>query len=95
MLAFCIADASLRELGVAQFLDNDLYSNFESLLIQLGVKECLIQIDSTGKRRRIEQVCEQSQIVCGCAVFWEERRRILWKGRRGRSETAYSAMQMV
>ena len=35
----CFADASVRELGVSEFLDNDLYSNFESILIQLGVKE--------------------------------------------------------
>ena len=45
----CFADASVRELGVSEFLDNDLYSNFESLLIQLGVKECLIQQDKSGK----------------------------------------------
>jgi len=25
----CFADASVRELGVTEFLDNDLYSNFE------------------------------------------------------------------
>lgn len=36
----CFADASVRELGVSEFLDNDVYSNFESLVIQLGVKEC-------------------------------------------------------
>jgi len=35
----CFADASVRELGVSEFLDNDSYSNFESLLIQIGVKE--------------------------------------------------------
>ena len=45
----CFADASVRELGVTEFVDNDIYSNFESLLIQLGVKECLLQIDSTKK----------------------------------------------
>src|SRR3954467_7369315 len=28
----CFADASVRELGVSEFLDNDLYSNFEALL---------------------------------------------------------------
>ena len=45
----CFADASVRELGVIEFLDNDLYSNFESLLIQLSVKECLIQVDKSEK----------------------------------------------
>ncbi|KAI4123775.1 MAG: hypothetical protein LQ338_005102, partial [Usnochroma carphineum] len=59
----CFADASVRELGVSEFLDNDLYSNFESLLIQLGVKECLIQLDiakkdvELGKLRSIADSC--------------------------------------
>lgn len=45
----CFADASVRELGVSEFLDNDQYSNFEALLIQLGIKECLVQIDKAEK----------------------------------------------
>ncbi|KAF2147537.1 uncharacterized protein K452DRAFT_262098 [Aplosporella prunicola CBS 121167] len=63
----CFADASVRELGVSEFLDNDLYSNFESLLIQLGVKECLIQAD--GQRKDVE-LSKLRTIAdnCGCAV---------------------------
>ncbi|KAG0635262.1 muts domain V-domain-containing protein [Tuber brumale] len=45
----CFADASVRELGVSEFADNDLYSNFESLIIQLGVKECVVQSDEKNK----------------------------------------------
>ena len=45
-VGICFADASVRELGVSEFLDNDLYSNLESLMIQLGVKECLVQADN-------------------------------------------------
>jgi DNA mismatch repair protein MSH2 len=63
----CFADASVRELGVTEFLDNDLYSNFESLLIQLGVKECLIQVD-VGKKdielNKLRTIADN----CGCAV---------------------------
>lgn len=59
----CFADASVRELGVSEFLDNDVYSNFESLVIQLGVKECIIQADGSkkdaelGKLRAIADTC--------------------------------------
>jgi DNA mismatch repair protein MSH2 len=59
----CFADASVRELGVSEFLDNDVYSNFESLLIQLGVKEVLLPADAQkkdvelGKLRLIADNC--------------------------------------
>ncbi|KAF2108650.1 DNA mismatch repair protein MSH2 [Lophiotrema nucula] len=63
----CFADASVRELGVSEFLDNDLYSNFESLLIQLGVKECLIQADPTKKDIELNKLRTIAD-NCGCAV---------------------------
>ncbi|KAF2676576.1 DNA mismatch repair protein [Lentithecium fluviatile CBS 122367] len=63
----CFADASVRELGVTEFLDNDLYSNFESLLIQLGVKECLIQVDMSKKDIELNKLRTIAD-NCGCAV---------------------------
>jgi DNA mismatch repair protein MSH2 len=63
----CFADASTRELGVSEFLDNDLYSNFESLLIQLGVKECLVQVDKTTKDVELTKL-KSIMDSCGCAV---------------------------
>ncbi|MCJ1467274.1 MutS-like protein [Pseudocyphellaria aurata] len=66
----CFADASVRELGVSEFLDNDLYSNFESLLIQLGVKECLVQVD--GQKKDVEQAKLRS-IADNCGIAIAER----------------------
>ncbi|KAG9243857.1 DNA mismatch repair protein msh-2 [Calycina marina] len=66
----CFADASVRELGVSEFLDNDLYSNFESLLIQLGVKECLIQQDKTGNDIELSKL---KAIMGSCGVAISER----------------------
>ena len=62
----CFADASVRELGVSEFLDNDLYSNFESLLIQLGVKECLLPADNAKKDpelAKLRQICDNCNIA--------------------------------
>jgi DNA mismatch repair protein MSH2 len=66
----CFADASVRELGVSEFLDNDLYSNFESLLIQLGVKECLIQVDKSEKDVEIAKL---KAIIDSCGIAISER----------------------
>jgi DNA mismatch repair protein MSH2 len=63
----CFADASVRELGVSEFLDNDLYSNFESLLIQLGVRECLMLSDAGGKDIELAKL-RQIADNCGCAI---------------------------
>lgn len=68
----CFADASVRELGVSEFVDNDVYSNFESLVIQLGVRELLIQYDG-GKKdggKRDPELAKLRAIAdnCGCAV---------------------------
>ena len=63
----CFADASVRELGVSEFLDNDLYSNFESLLIQLGVKEMLLQADpqkKDGELAKLRIIADN----CGIAI---------------------------
>lgn len=66
----CFADASVRELGVSEFLDNDLYSNFESLLIQLGVKECLIQVD---KSQKDVEMTKLKAIIDNCGIAISER----------------------
>lgn len=64
------ADASVRELGVSEFVDNDLYSNFESLLIQLGVKECLIQVDA---QKKDPELAKLRAIADACGVAVSER----------------------
>ncbi|CAD6924266.1 unnamed protein product [Tilletia controversa] len=59
------ADASDRSLGVAKYAENYLFSNTESLLIQLGVKECLLAEDKGGdydlkKLRSVVDRCADS-----------------------------------
>ncbi|KAI1003351.1 DNA mismatch repair protein [Podosphaera aphanis] len=69
-VGICFADASVRELGVSEFLDNDHYSNFESLLIQLGVKECLLQVDRTGEDIELKRL---KAIIENCGISISER----------------------
>lgn len=66
----CFVDASVRELGVTEFLDNDVYSNFESLLIQLGVKECIIQADA---QRKDVELSKLRTIADNCGVALAEK----------------------
>lgn len=67
----CFADASVRELGVSEFLDNDLYSNFESLLIQLGVKECLVTTDKANTKD--PELVKLKAIIDSCGIAISER----------------------
>jgi len=46
-IGFCFVDTNGKEIGVSEFIDNDLYSNLESLLIQIDAKECIIQSPSS------------------------------------------------
>ena len=66
----CFVDASVRELGVSEFLDNDLYSNLESLLIQLGVKECLMYADN---QRKDAELAKLRAIADSCGIAIAER----------------------
>lgn len=66
----CFADASVRELGVSEFLDNDSYSNFESMLIQLGVKECLIMTDG---QKKDPELAKLRAIADSCSIALSER----------------------
>jgi DNA mismatch repair protein MSH2 len=69
------ADTSLRELGVADFVDNDLFSNTESLIIQLGVKEALVATGtSTGTTDRDIELNKLKSVLERCGVVITERK---------------------
>ncbi|CAG8441467.1 12905_t:CDS:10 [Cetraspora pellucida] len=66
IVGVAFADTTIRELGVSEFIDNELFSNFESLLIQLGVKECIIQSDEVHKDydlAKLREVIDKCDIV--------------------------------
>ncbi|KAJ1664916.1 MSH2 protein [Coemansia sp. RSA 1813] len=43
-------DPAQRSIGVCEFVDNDVFSHLESLVIQLGVRECLVEPESAQKQ---------------------------------------------
>ncbi|EJD43340.1 DNA mismatch repair protein [Auricularia subglabra TFB-10046 SS5] len=81
------ADASNREIGVAEFVDNDLFSNTESLLIQLGVKECLLQSDEKKKeaaddeKKKDMDLAKLAQILERCNIVHTARKAADFTGR--------------
>lgn len=59
------ADATtMRKLGVAEFVDNDVYSNLESLIIQLSAKECVVPEDPGNyELNKIKKLLNRLDIV--------------------------------
>ncbi|TFK39373.1 DNA mismatch repair protein MSH2 [Crucibulum laeve] len=69
------ADTSLRELGVSDFIDNDLFSNLESLIIQLSVKEAIIPTGTaTGNTDRDIDLSKLKSVLDRCGVVITERK---------------------
>ncbi|KAJ1971622.1 MSH2 protein, partial [Dimargaris xerosporica] len=72
LIGVAFADATQRYLGLTEFLDNDLYSNLESLLIQLGIRECLLPIAEASKTYDLQKV---QAVLTRCNIVATECRR--------------------
>ncbi|KAI9336568.1 muts domain V-domain-containing protein [Obelidium mucronatum] len=56
--------ATMHVIGISEFVDNDTFSNFESILIQLSVKECIIpDDDSSYEGRKLKAILDRCGIV--------------------------------
>ncbi|CAA7268499.1 unnamed protein product [Cyclocybe aegerita] len=69
------ADTTGREIGVSDFIDNDLFSNLESLVIQLSVKEAIIPTGTTaGTTDRDVDLKKLKAVLDRCGVVATERK---------------------
>ncbi|KAG2745523.1 hypothetical protein P692DRAFT_201868443 [Suillus brevipes Sb2] len=69
------AETSVREFGVADFIDNDLFSNLESLAIQLSVKEAVIPTGTvSGTTDRDLDLSKLKAVFERCGVVVTERK---------------------
>ncbi|PCH44977.1 DNA mismatch repair protein [Wolfiporia cocos MD-104 SS10] len=74
-IGIAYADTSTRELGVADFVDNDLYSNIETLIVQLSVKEALIPTGTqSGTTERDFELKKLKEVLDRCGVVVTERK---------------------
>ncbi|KAI0732603.1 DNA mismatch repair protein [Fomitopsis betulina] len=74
-MGIAYADTSTREIGVADFVDNDLFSNVETLVIQLSVKEALIPTGTANnKSDRDFELKKLKEVLERCGVVITERK---------------------
>ncbi|KAJ3492212.1 hypothetical protein NLI96_g140 [Meripilus lineatus] len=75
VVGIAFADTSTRALGVADFADNDSFSNIETLIIQLGIKEALIPTGTaSGTTERDHDLKKLKDVLDRCGVVVTERR---------------------
>ncbi|GAA6030957.1 hypothetical protein JCM8097_008956 [Rhodosporidiobolus ruineniae] len=71
-VGIAFADTSLQEMGVSEYVDTDVFSNTESLLIQLGVKEVLIAAEDKTHEYDLSKL---KTLIERCNIVITERKK--------------------
>lgn len=64
-------DVQEKMIGVAEYAEDESYANTESLLIQLGIKECILQADD---KRADHELSKLRTLIERCGVIVTERK---------------------
>lgn len=64
-------DVQARTIGISEYVEDDNYGNTESLVIQLGIKECIMQAD---EKRADHELGKLRTLVERCGVIVTERK---------------------
>ncbi|KAF8156677.1 DNA mismatch repair protein MSH2 [Crassisporium funariophilum] len=74
-VGIAFADTTMYEIGVSDFIDNDLFSNLESLVIQLSVKEAIVPTGTaSGNTDRDIDLYKLKAVLDRCGVVITERK---------------------
>ncbi|ODV93489.1 hypothetical protein PACTADRAFT_28693, partial [Pachysolen tannophilus NRRL Y-2460] len=63
----CFVDTNNKIIGLSEFIDNELFSNLESMLIQLGVNECIIPSSGDQQQKDLDFV-KLTQVIDRCNI---------------------------
>lgn len=79
-VGICYIEATSRQIGIFEFVDNDLFSNLESVIIQLGVKECILpgRDSQEQPKGQTQEAHDMSKIVsllerCDVAITFQKQ----------------------
>ncbi|KAJ3340369.1 MutS-like protein [Gonapodya sp. JEL0774] len=79
LIGAALADASTRRLAVSEFLDNDLFCNVESYLLQTSAKEILLATPSPNNAAEQTENNKLVAVAERCGVVVTMKKRAEWK----------------
>eukprot|EP01135_Chromosphaera_perkinsii_P002024 Nk52_evm71s215 gene=Nk52_evmTU71s215 len=56
-------DATMRKIGLVEFVDNDQFGNLEALVVQLAARECLLSTDNSPDAEKVRKIVERCGIL--------------------------------
>lgn len=99
-VGIAFADSTIREIGVTEFVDNEMLSNVESFIIQLGIKEMLMPMDDDSKKDKEKAKVDHDAakfrtLIDRCGVVITDRKRCLFSYYKSNSRCIFRTEMAV